>query len=54
MSSTVRKGRLICYTGAEHGEATLDEATALDYFSRVIAWFDKYLKAPEKTEGTRQ
>lgn len=37
------------YQGGEHGEATLDSATALDYFTRTMAWFDRWLKAPGVT-----
>jgi hypothetical protein len=32
------------YLRGEHTEQSFDRADALDYFDRVIAWFDRYLK----------
>jgi dipeptidyl aminopeptidase/acylaminoacyl peptidase len=42
------------YMGEEHSENVWGYANQLDYLNRVIAWFDKYLKAPEKTVSTKQ
>lgn len=36
------------YAGEEHHQATWSYANQLDYWNRVIAWFDWYLKAEHR------
>ncbi len=42
------------YEGEGHWQGTFSYANQVDYLNRVIDWFDKYLKAPEKAESTKQ
>ena len=42
------------YLGGEHTEASFDRVDAIDYFNRMIAWWDKYLKSPETKSKTAE
>jgi dipeptidyl aminopeptidase/acylaminoacyl peptidase len=42
------------YKGEGHDPSHWSHANQVDYLNRMIAWFDKYLKAPEKREGSKQ
>ena len=49
-----KEAMYVKYSGGEHGAGSLDSETATDYFNRMIAWFDKYLKAPEVKAKTAE
>ena len=43
-----RRVEWVSYTNGGHGMPTTNEAEVRDFHQRILGWYDKYLKAPEK------
>ena len=49
-----RRVEWVSYTYGGHGMPTTNEAEVRDFHQRILAWYDKYLKAPEKDARVTQ